>query len=491
MTAGAMIIARIGNSRKSSSLRKWIPLLAISLGTFMLLIDVTIVVVALADIQQDLGSNFSQLQWIVEVYALVLAALIVATGSIADRVGHRNVYIAGTALFAASSLACGLSPNTWMLIASRGIQGLAAAAMFATTVSLLQATYTGRDRGPAFAVWGAVSGASAGLGVVLGGVLTQMVGWRWIFFVNLPVSLVAIALSAVAFTNVKFGRSRIDVLGVVTLSVAAGAVTFGIINGGEHGWTTPTTVAAFATSIAGLVAFLLTESRVQAPMIPLRLFKVRMFTGSLVGAAGQSFAAFGISPLVSLWAQDLLELSPVQTGLVMLPLSAVAFVVSASMGRLLDRLPPALTIGGSLTLIGVGTLSLLLIGPDSTWTASLPGMILIGIGVGVGTPPLMATALTTVEPHYLGVAAGVVNMSRQLGYALGIAIFGSVFAGAAGSSRPGDSVDYVNGLNAAWIVAGTGGIVLGLVTIAVLRVNRGSRPTGDPATSEPVPAVHV
>ncbi|HEY9310774.1 MFS transporter [Williamsia sp.] len=450
-------------------MRKWVPLLAVSLGTFMLLIDTTIVVVALADIQEDLGSSFTELQWVVEAYALGLAALIVATGSIADRLGHRDVYLAGIVLFAASSLAAGFASDSWTLIIARGVQGVAGAAMFATTLSLLQATYTGRDRGPAFAIWGAVSGASAGLGMVLGGVLTVWIGWRWIFFVNIPITIVTLILTATSVANVKFGKSRIDILGLVLLSTAIGALTFGIIEGGEKGWTDQLTVSAFVIAVVALALFIVAENKVRQPMIPLRLFTIRHFTGSLLGATGQSFAAFGVTPLISLWAQDVLGLSPIETGLTMLPMAAMAFVVSGAMARLLDRLSPAVTIGGSLVGIGIGASLLLLIGEDSSWAATLPGLIIIGIGVGVGSPPLVAVALASVEPQYTGVAAGTVTMGRQLGYALGVAVLGSVFATVAGSSRPADVSDHIDGLQAAWIVAGIVAVVVGIITIIILK----------------------
>lgn len=309
-------------------------------------------------------------------------ATVLRTVALADGVGHRDTYLAGTALFALASLAAGLASNIEILIAARSVQGLAAAAMFATTVSLLYATYSGRDRGTAFAVWGAVSGASAGLGMLLGGVLTEWLGWRSIFFVNLPVSVVAIILTVATITNKRrHGRLRLDLPGLVTFSAGAAALTFAIIRGGEQGWTDTTTLWSFGIALVSFILFVITESVVANPMVPLGLFRNRPFSGSVIGALGQSFAAFGTGPLIAIWAQDMLGLSALQTGLAMLPLSVVAFIASIGLGHLLERLHPALSIGVSLVLVGIGSLLLLLIGPESTWTATLPGMVLVGIGV--------------------------------------------------------------------------------------------------------------
>jgi EmrB/QacA subfamily drug resistance transporter len=464
-----MLSSKPATGAHRSPAAKWAPLVAISLGTFMLLIDITIVIVALTSIQRDLNSGFADLQWVVDAYALVLAAFVVGAGSLADGVGHRNTYLAGTALFALASLAAGLAPNIGILIAARSVQGLAAAAMFATTVSLLYATYSGRDRGTAFAVWGAVSGASAGLGMLLGGVLTEWLGWRTIFFVNLPVSIVAIVLTVATITNQRHqSRLRLDLPGPATFSAGAAALTFAIIRGGEQGWTDTTTLWSFGIALVLLVLFVIIEAVVSNPMVPLGLFRIRPFSGSLIGALGQSFAAFGTAPLIAIWAHDVLGLTALQTGLAMLPLSAVSFVTSIGMRRMRDGLHPAVSIGASLVLVGVGALLLLLIGPESTWVSTVPGMVLAGIGVGVASPALMTVALSSVQPKQTGVASGTVNMGRQFGYALGVAVLGSVFATAAGSSHPANLTDHLRGLDVAWIVAGVAGVVLGVITIAIL-----------------------
>ncbi len=454
-------------------MRKWTPLIAAGLGTLMLLIDVTIVNVALPDIRSDLGSSFGELQWVVDSYALVLAALVLAAGSVADGIGHKRVYLVGLVVFAASSLAAGLAQDPTALIAARAVQGVGAAAMFATTISLLHATYTGRDRGTAFAVWGAVSGAAAGIGVVLGGVLTDVLDWRWIFFVNIPISIVTFWLSAIAFRSGARGTLRVDVPGVVTFSTFAAATTYGIIHGGEAGWSESTTVVAFAIGAAMLIAFVVAESVQKTPMFPLGLLRIRVFTGCVIAAVILSLAAFASLPLLSIWMQSRLGMTALQTGLAMLPMPVVAFVVAGIGGKLLHHAPPRTTVGGGLVSIGAGSLGLLLIGSGSGWTATLPGMVVIGIGVGLVGPALNAAALAAVPGHQSGIASGAVNTARQLGFALGIAVLGSVFSTVAGSSTPADISDFVSGLDAAFTIAGVVGVAGGILTIALLGGRKG------------------
>src|SRR3954447_17505809 len=247
-------------------MRKWLPLITVCLGTFMLLIDVTIVNVALPDMAKDLETSFGSLQWVVDAYALTLAALVLGTGSIADLVGHRRAYIAGLALFAASSLVCGLAGNDGVLVAARAVQGLGAAAMFATTFALLNSNYSGRDRGVAYGMWGAVAGASAAIGPIAGGLLTEGISWRWIFFVNLPVSVLAIALCAVGLQDAHAPmRGRIDVVGIATFTAAAATLTYGLIHANEYGWAKPASWLWLVACPGLLVAFLLTETRAAPP----------------------------------------------------------------------------------------------------------------------------------------------------------------------------------------------------------------------------------
>lgn len=408
-------------------MRKWAPLIAVCLGTFMLLIDVTIVNVALPDLTKDLGATFSQLQWVIDIYALALAALLLGAGSIADAIGLKKVYLAGLSIFALASLACGTAQNVEWLIIARGIQGIGGAAMFATTVALINVSYQGRDRGTGYGIWGAVAGAGAGAGVVIGGVLTQFLSWHWVFLVNLPISVIAIGLSIVVFTDGERKRVHLDVSGMITFTAAAGLLTFGIIRAGEDGWTARGPVIAFLVGLAAAVVFILVQRRHSNPLIDLRLLRSRAFTGATLASLLLSLSAFSSLVLVSIWLQSVIGLDPLGAGLALLPLAGTAFVVAGAFGRFMDAVPPVAPIAGGLLLIGLGGLLLNLVQNDSSWPALTPGLIVIGIGVGLSNPPLTSTALAAVSREHSGMASGIVNTARQLGLAFGVAILGTVF----------------------------------------------------------------
>lgn len=408
-------------------MRKWLPLTAVSLGVFMLLVDVTIVIVALPGIGSDLKTSMSDLQWVMDGYALTLAALLLGAGSLADKAGRRRVYVGGLLLFAAASLVCGIADTPATLVAARVVQGIGGAAMLATAMALLNVTYQGRDRGIAFGVWGAVSGAAAAVGPVLGGLLTEYFGWRWIFLVNLPVSVAAIALSLAVLPESRNPKAgRIDWGGISSFTVSVGALVFLLIRGGTDGWTSATVLGFGALSAASLAAFLVIESRGSHPMLDLSLFRRAPFIGVMLCGLLFSAVAFAYLPYTSLWVQSVLELSPVSGGLVVLPMSAMAFVVSALAGKHLPKLPNWLALSGGLALIGIGSLLQTRLDSGSSWTALIPGLVLTGLGVGVVSPVLAATAMAAVPPERGGMASGAMNTFRQLGQALGIAVFGIV-----------------------------------------------------------------
>ena len=320
-------------------MRKWLPLVAICTGTFMLLVDVTIVNVALPDMAADLQTSFSELQWVVDVYALALAALVLGAGSLADLYGRRKLYLIGLVLFALASLACGLAPDAGFLIAARGVQGIGGAIMFATTIALINSSYDGRDRGTAFGVWGAVVGASAALGPILGGALTEL-DWRWIFYVNLPVCVLAVVLTLTGVQEARQpGSPKPDVPGIALFTLGAGAVVYGLVRAASDGWGRPASWGPIAGGLAVLALWVLVELRRPAPMLDVRLFRSRSFTGIMVAALVLNGAAFANLVYVSLWLQSIGGLSPLQAGCVFIPLSALSFGVSAFAGRALQNRP--------------------------------------------------------------------------------------------------------------------------------------------------------
>lgn len=462
-------------------MRKWLPLTAICLGAFILLVDVTIVNVALPRMADDLHASFSSLQWVIDVYALALAALLMVAGSLADLFGHRRLYVAGLTVFALASLACALAPNAAVLITARAVQGVGGAAMFATSAALVAATYHGRDRGVAFGVWGAVNGAAAAAGPIAGGLLTEGFGWQAIFLVNLPIAVAAVALTLKVLPAGRRAGARLDLPGASTFTVSAAALTYALIRGGEHGWTDALTTGAFVLAALSAVGFVLAETRSPYPMLDLALLRRASFAGLLGGALLFQAASFGGLVFLSLWLQNVLGLSPVRGGLALMPLAGTAFVVAAVAGRHLHRFAPRVPIGGGLLFVAAG--SALLWGTvhaRSGQSALFAGLAVVGVGVGLATPVLVAAAVEAVPPHRAGMAGAAVNTFRQLGMTLGIALFGAVFAArlrdtaaAGGSLRTA----YAAGLDRVFLCSAAAALVGAALVLTLVR-----RTTPPPAT---------
>ena len=443
-------------------MRKWGPLFAVCLGSFMLLVDVTIVIVAMPDMAGDLDASFADLQWVLDAYSLALAAVLLAAGSLADRFGRRAVFVAGTTVFTAASVLCAFAPDTTTLIAARAIQGLGASAMFATTLALLGHAYRGRDRSLAIGVWGATSAAAAAVGPIAGGLLTEHFGWEWIFLVNLPLGLVAIALSLRVLDESHGDRdARLDLPGLVAFTAAAGLVTYGLIRAGGAGWGDGTVLGVLGVGAVALVVFVVAERRVAHPMLDLGLFRSPAFAAIMIGVALSQFAAFACFPQISVWLQSMLGHGPVATGLTLLPMAATSFVVAGLAGRLLHDVPPRGPVGIGIMSIGVGALLLTLVDADSERWALVPGFVVIGVGVGLALPQVAGAALAAVPPHRAGMAGGALNTFRQLGFALGIAVVGVVFRstvegrldGVAGIADPTAAAEAVGSGGAPKIVA--------------------------------------
>jgi EmrB/QacA subfamily drug resistance transporter len=488
-------------------MRKWWPLVTVCLGTFMLLVDVTIVNVALPQMAIGLDTSFSNLQWVVDGYALSLGVVLLGAGALGDLFGHRSLYVVGLVVFALSSAACGISPNGGVLIAARVVQGVGGAAMFTTTFALLGVSYQGRDRGTAFGIWGGVSGAATAVGPVLGGLLTQGISWRWIFYVNVPISVVAIVLCfTVLGADRRRGGEGFDLLGTLAFTVFAAPLTLAVIRVGSVGWGSVQTWGLVVLSGLGLTAFALAEKHGRNAMLDLALLRNKSFVGILVAALLVNFAAFSALTYVSVWLQSVLGLSPIESGLTGLPMSACVFIASALGGRFLHDRSPRLAIGGGLLLVGAGSAACgLLIGAGSDWTALMAGYVLIGLGVGFVMPILSSTAMSSVPPQRGGMAAGAVTTARQLGFAIGIATLGTLFSsraqtylGAHGAPNPantarglaGGQADRIiaaapsdlretvshalhgaaaSGLDAGFLVAGGIGLLAGLLVLILVR----------------------
>lgn len=408
---------------------RWWTLAAVCLGIFMLLIDISIVNVALPSIQHDLSSSFSDLQWVVDAYALTLAAALLTAGSLADLFGRRLLYMIGLAAFTVASLLCGIATTTLWLQLARGVQGIGGAIMFAVSLALLADAFRGRDRGIAFSVWGAVAGLSVAIGPLVGGALTSGASWRWIFFVNLPIGVGALAITA---TRVRESRDprphRPDWPGFVSFTASLAFLVFGLIKASDRGFTDALVLGCFAAAVVLMVAFLVTEFRVQNPMFDLSLFRKPAFVGGDVAAFGVSATIFSMLLYLTLYLQDLLGYSAFGTGLRLLTASGAILVTAAIAGRLSAHVPVRLLIGPGLLLVGVGLLLMRGLTAASTWTHLIPGLVVSGVGVGLINPPLASTAVGVVPPRQSGMASGINSTFRQVGIATGIALLGSLFA---------------------------------------------------------------
>ncbi|MEV4317550.1 DHA2 family efflux MFS transporter permease subunit [Actinocrispum sp. NPDC049592] len=452
---------------------KWAPLVAVCVGAFMLLVDVTIVTVALPDMASDLQASFTGLQWVLDAYALALSALVLGAGSLADHIGRRKVYLGGLLVFAVASLVCGIAPGPEVLIIARVVQGIGGAAMLATTMALINVTYHGKERGIALGIWGATIGVAASAGPVLGGVLTEYLDWRAIFLVNLPISAIAVWLTARAIPESSNPHALgVDVPGVVSFTVGAGAITYGLILAGEDGWTAAGTLAWLIGGAVALIVFVVVELRSDHAMLDLKLFANPAFTVTLLAAVFMSFSAFAYSPFLSIWLQNGLGMKPLAAGLALLPMSVASFLVSSTVGRHLHSIPARFTIGFGLLGIGVGAL---LLHTGSSWVAVLPGLAVAGLGVGVIGQALPGSMMATVPQNRAGMASGALNTFRQLGFALGVAVLGTVVRG---------GKEFTSGLEDSFVVAGVSGIVVALLSVLLIRSRRTVAESGKAVPAE-------
>lgn len=410
-------------------MRIWGPLVAICLGTFILLVDVTIVLVALPVMSESLGSSLSQLQWVADGYALAVAAALLGAGMLADLHGRRRVYVCGLMVFALASLACAWSPTMGVLIGARVVQGLGAAAMFATTLSLIGTLYSGRRLSLAFGAWAAVAASASALGPLLGGLLTQALDWRWIFYVNLPVAALALGLTfrhIPRSTPTRDASRRLDVPGLLLFALGAGGVVYALTEAHAQGWTSPRTLAPLGTAVAALVMFVRVQRRSTHPLLDLSLFRRPAFTAAMLTIAVGEGAVYGILPYTSLWLQSVQGLSPVGTGLVVLPHAAAAALVAVAGGRLMPKPSPRLGACLGLGLAGLGVGAMGFLGPGSGWPALVGGLALSGVGMGLVFQVAASLALGSVPGERAGMAGGAYSTFEQLGYAFGVAVFGTL-----------------------------------------------------------------
>ena len=414
---------------------KWWTLVAVCLGTFMLLLDITIVNVALPDIQTALHSSFSDLQWVVDAYALTLAAFLLTAGSLADMYGRRLLYLIGLAVFTAASALCGFAQTTLMLQLSRGLQGVGGAIMFAVSLALLADAFRGKDRGIAFGVWGTITGLAVAIGPLLGGALTSGLSWRWIFFVNVPLGIVAVVISMLKVSESRAPQaSGPDWPGFVIFTVALSSLVYGLIESNQKSFSSGLVLGCLAAAAVLLAAFVFVERRRAHPMFDLSLFRLPTFSGGSVAAFGLSASIFSMLLYLVLYLQDILGYSPLATGVRVMFLSGAILVSATVAGRLSSHVPVRLLIGPGLIMVGIGLLLMRGLNAGSSWTHLIPGMIVGGLGIGLVNPPLASTAVGVVPPQRAGMASGINSTFRQVGIATGIALLGTLFSSQVKSS---------------------------------------------------------
>jgi EmrB/QacA subfamily drug resistance transporter len=409
--------------------RKWWTLIAVSVATFMLLLDITVVNVALPSIREDLGASFTDLQWVVDAYALTLAALVLTAGSLADRLGRRRVFAVGLAIFSVASLLCALAPDPTSLNAARALQGVGGAAMFAVSLALIAQEFpAGRERGMAMGAYGATIGVAVALGPLVGGALTDSLGWESIFYLNVPIGLAAIALTYLRVRESRDpGATKVDWAGVATFSAALFMLVLALVRGNDEGWGSTLIVSLFAGSAALLALFVAIERRVAQPMLPLGLFRRPAFTGVQLAAFAVSGSIFALFLYLTLYLQNYLGLSPFDAGLRYLPITVASFIAAPIAGVLLSRVQAKLMLSIGLGGVGVGLLMMGGIDAGSDWTTLLGGFLVAGAAVGLINPVIADVAVSVVPKEQSGMASGINDTFRQVGVAVGIAVWGAIF----------------------------------------------------------------
>jgi EmrB/QacA subfamily drug resistance transporter len=407
---------------------KWWTLIAVCFGIFMLLLDITVVNVALPDIQSSLNSTFADLQWVVDAYSLTLAAFLLTGGVIGDIYGRRLLFAIGLGIFSVSSLVCGLSTSSLMLNLARGVQGVGGAIMFAVSLALIANAFHGKDRGTAFGVYGAVIGAAVAIGPLVGGAITSSIGWRWIFFVNVPIGVVAVFITLTQITESKDPhKRRVDIAGFASFSIALFLLVWALVRGNDVGWSSPKTVLPLVASAVLLAAFIVVELRSRDAMLDLSLFR----RPAMIGVSGVAFtlaaSIFAMFLYLTLYIQDDLGYGPLQAGLRFLPITLMSFIVAPIAGRLTVRMQSRFLLGTGMSLVAIGLALMATTTKDSGWLRLLPGFIVAGAGIGMVNPVLASSAISVVPPERSGMASGINSTFRQVGIATGIAGLGAIF----------------------------------------------------------------
>jgi EmrB/QacA subfamily drug resistance transporter len=465
--------ARIVASFLDEEHRKWWTLVAVAFGLFMIMLDNTVVNVALPSIQRDLKVSVAGLEWVVNAYFLTFAVLMLTGGKLADLLGRRRIFMVGLVIFTASSLACGLASSGQMLIAARAVQGVGAAMMNPATLSIITATFPPRQRGLAMGIWVGVSAVALALGPITGGLLAEHAHWSWIFFINVPIGVFAILAARIVIRESKDSSAdqRLDLPGLVTSGGALLALTYSLIEANNKGWTSPEILSLFGVAVVGLLAFVALEKRQRAPMLDLSLFRNRTFAGANATMALVALAMFGVFFFVSLFVQNILHYSPVQAGASFLPMTLCIIFFAPVAGKLSDRIGPRWLMGGGMGLVSVSLVLFSLLTQHSTFWNLFPALLVGGAGMAMAMTPTTAAAMSSVPIDKAGVGSGVLNSMRQVGGSLGVAIMGAILGSyiSVGPRSPLFPGQFVDGFQAALHVAAGIAFAAALVALTLVR----------------------
>jgi EmrB/QacA subfamily drug resistance transporter len=454
--------------------RKWWTLAAVSFGLFMIMLDNTVVNVALPSMQRSLNLKVSELEWVVAGYALTFGALMLTGGKLADLFGRRLMFVVGLAIFTLSSLACGLAGNATILIAARVVQGLGAALMNPSTLSIITVTFPPRQRGTAIGIWAGVSALALAIGPLVGGIITEHINWNWIFFINLPIGVIGI-VAAFAFIDESRDTSaeqRPDLGGLATSALGLFALSYGLIEANNYGWSSTRIVIAFVIAALALVGFGLLEAHQRLPMLDLSLFRNRTFAGANTVMLLVALAMFGVFFYVSLYMQQVLGFSPVEAGASFLPMTVLIILIAPVAGRLSDRVGSRGLAGTGMLMLAISLFLFSRLGVHASFWGLLPGMLTGGTGMALTMTPTTAAAMASVRADKAGVGSAVLNSMRQVGGSLGIAVMGALVAAGltsglnAGDPRP---VAFTHGLHTGLEVASLIALAGALVAVVTLR----------------------
>jgi EmrB/QacA subfamily drug resistance transporter len=459
----------------SEEARKWWTLAAVAFGLFMIMLDNTVVNVALPSIAADLQADLSELEWIVTGYALTFASLMLTGGKLADLLGRRRIFVVGLTIFTLSSLACGLAGSGEMLIGARVVQGAGAALMNPATLSIIAATFPPRQRGTAIGIWAGVSALALAIGPLVGGLLTEHIDWSWIFFVNVPIGVLAIAASLILIPESRDESAvqRLDLPGLVTSAVGLFALTYGLIEANTYGWTSGRILGSFAVAAVMLTAFVMLELRQRIPMLDLTLFRNGTFAGANLAVLLVALAMFGVFFFVSLYMQGILGYSAVQAGAAFLPMTGLIILVAPIAGKTSDRIGSRWLMTGGMLLVSAQLLYFSRLGVDSTFWTLVPGLLVGGTGMALVMTPSAAAAVRALPVNKSGVGSAVLNAFRQVGGSMGIALMGAIMAhelgGVSGAEVFRDPQRFVDGFSTTLTVAAVIALAGAVVSAVLVR----------------------